>query len=59
MEISNFKVECGEEHSRREDIKESKKQNRKIFCQAISKKVYIFKIKNNWSEDELIKKILN
>lgn len=21
--------------------------------------VYIFKIKNNWSEDELIKKILN
>lgn len=57
MGISNFKVECSEENGRGEDVKESKKQNRKIFCQAISKA--IFKIKNNWSEDELIKKILN
>lgn len=37
LEISNFKIECSKENSRREGIKESKKQNRKIFCQAISK----------------------
>lgn len=54
MEISNFKIECSEENGRREGIQVSKKQNRKIFCQAISKEVYIFKMKNNWSEDELI-----
>lgn len=40
-------------------IKESKKQNRKIFHQSISKKFYIFKIKIISLEDELIKKILN
>lgn len=40
-------------------IKISKKQNRKIFYQAISKKFYIFKIKIIGLEDEVIKKILN
>ena len=43
--MSNFKIVCGDGNGRIEDIKESKKQNRKIFCQAISKEVYIFTIK--------------
>lgn len=58
MEISNFKIECSGENGRREGIKVSKEQNRKIFCQAISKEVYVLKIKNNWPEDEPFKRSL-
>lgn len=59
MEISNFKIECDEGNGRMEDIKESKKENKIIFCKAISKGVCISKIKIIGFEDELIQKILN
>lgn len=55
MEISHFKIECGEGNGTMEDIKESKKENKRIFCKTISKEVYISKIKVIGFEDELIK----
>lgn len=48
-EIRNFKIACGEGNGRMADIKASTKQNRKIFCQAISKEGLYFQNKNNWS----------
>lgn len=45
MEASNFKIECDERNDRMNDIKMFSKENRKMFCKAISKKAYISKIK--------------
>lgn len=50
---------CGEGNGRMEDIKESKKENKCIFCKTVSKEFSISKIKIIGLEDELIKKILN
>lgn len=47
--MSNFKIACGEGNGRMADIKASTKQNRKIFCRAVSKEGLYFQNKNNWS----------